>query len=214
MRLRVLAASGSCLALVIVGCAAPKVAPKTTNASTSAAPATTPAVVSLVVHDPTDVQGRLALKLQAALAPLGVTAHIVAERKAATDPFVVEVEVLNRQRQVDDVKHTKREGTRTASGFGLISGADDPINKPEQHDGPREKFDYGKVQEQSDLRLILTATLSRLDGGDPIAKWDDTEGTLIPRATDGTQPVLHPWQALYGAAADKLAGQVRAALPK
>jgi hypothetical protein len=214
MRLRVLAASCFGLGLVLVGCATTKVAPKPASAPPTAALATTPAVVSLVVHDPTDIQGRLALKLQAALAPLGVTAHIVSERKAAVDPLIVEVEVLNRQRQVDDIKHTKREGTRTASGFGLMSGGDDPINKPEQHDGPREKFDYGKVQEESDLRLILTATLSRVAGGDPIAKWDDTEGTLIPRATDGTQPVLHPWQTLYGAAADKLAGQVRAALSK
>ena len=211
--MRVLSASCICLGFVVAGCAASKVAPKSNVVPATSAAATTPATIALVVHDPTDLQGRLALKLQAALAPLGVTAHIVGERKAAVDALVVEVEVLNRQREVDDVK-TKREGTRTASGFGLISGADDPINKPEQHDGPREKFDYGKVQQESDLRLILTATLSRLDGGDPIAKWDDTEGTLIPRASDGTQPVLHPWQTLYGAAADKLAGQIRGALPK
>ncbi len=211
--MRVLSVSCFCLGFVVVGCRPAKVAPPSNMAGATAAPALTPATVALVVHDPTDLQGRLAFKLQAALAPLGVTAHIVGERKAAVDALVVEVEVLNRQRSVDDVK-TKRKGLPTARGFGFIAGADDPVNKPEQHDAPRQQFDDGKVQDESDLRLILTATLSRLDGGEPIAKWDDTEGTLIPRAGDGTQPVLHPWQALYGAAADRLAGQVRAALSK
>lgn len=211
--MRVLRFSCFCLGLAVAGCATSKVVPKTATAATAPAAATTSATIAIVVHDPTDLQGRLATKLQASLAALGVTAHIVNTRSGVIDALFVEVEVLNRQRDVDEVR-TKREGTRTASGFGLISGGDDPVNKPEEHNGPRERFDYGKVQEQSDLRLIVTASLSRVGGGEPIAKWEDTEGTLIPRATDGTQPVLHPWQVLYGALADRLAAQVRAALPK
>jgi hypothetical protein len=201
------------LGCLVCGCATAKPAPKPVVASAAPATPAAAATIALVVHDPTDLQGRLATKLQSALALLGVTAHIVTERAAATDPLIVEVEVLNRQRGVDEVR-TKREGSRTASGFGLISGGDDPVNRPEEHTGAREKFDYGKVQSQSDLRLITTASLSRVGDAEPLAKWDDTEGTLIPRATDGTQPVLHPWHVLYGALADKLAGQIRAAIPR
>lgn len=212
--MRELVSIGLCLGVVTgAGCVHGKVAPTPVAAAAAPAPPAAPASLSLVVHDPTDLTGRLASSLAASLAAVGVTAHVVKERSAAVDPLIVEVEVLNRQRSVDDPK-TKRQGLPTAPGFGVIAGAKASVDKPEATTGPREQFNSGKVASESDLRLITTAVLTRRGDSEPLGRWDDTEGTLIPRAGDGTQPVLHPWHALYGALADHLATQIRAAIPK
>jgi hypothetical protein len=192
-----------------VGCASAR---PMTAAPPSASPEPTPrasATVALLVHDPTDLEARLAMLLRAALAARGIDA-VWSPSAAGARGLVVDVFVLNRQR-TDERVQAHDVATRPGSGFGLVGGSDDPARLPEQHVSASEPFDFGRVFTQTDLRIIVTASLRQVGVARPLARWSDEEGTLV-RRDDGAAPMANPWQAVYAAVAEQLADQVAAAL--
>jgi hypothetical protein len=167
--------------------------------------------VALAVHDPTDLEARLATDLRTALAARGVETVLVGPKGGEPrGGLVVDVFVLNRLRSNERVQ-LHDLGSRTASGFGLASGTDDPSRLPEVHATALESYDFGRVFRQTDLRMIVTASLRQTGEARPLARWSDEEGTLL-RAGDGGEPTVNPWAAVYGAVAEQLAEQIAGAL--
>jgi hypothetical protein len=201
--------------LLATGCAASRPASAPPPAPPpSPAPSPSPPRVSgrvaLAVHDPTELGARLALQLRASLAARGVDVVLLGAKSAPEHGLIVDVFVLNRLRKDERVRDHEL-GTRVASGVGLVGGSDDPERLPEQHNATTEPFDYGRTFMQSDLRIIVTASLRRAGVARPLAQWDDEEGTLV-RWDEGASPAANPWQAVYAAVAEQLAGQIAGAL--
>jgi hypothetical protein len=205
--------------IVAVGCAATR--PLATGLESPTVAAASPAPpassspdaarrLTLVVHDPTDLEARLATELRAALAARGVEAVLLGPTGGTPRGLVVDVFVLNRLRS--DLRVQLHDpGSRTASGLGLASGTDDPSRLPEVHAAALEAYDFGRVFRQTDLRMIVTASLRQAGEARPLARWSDEEGTLL-RAGDGGEPTVNPWAAVYGAMAEQLAEQIAGAL--
>jgi hypothetical protein len=210
-----LAGLASMVAMSAAGCAATR--PLALGPQPPAAPeaSVTPAVapspnagrkVALAVHDPTDLEARLAIDLRTALAARGVEAVLVGPKGGEPRGLVVDVFVLNRQRS-DERVQLHELGSRTASGFGLATGTDDPSRLPEVHAAALESYDFGRGFRQTDLRMIVTASLRQAGVARPLARWSDQEGALL-RAGDGGEPAVNPWAAVYGAVAEQLAEQI------
>jgi hypothetical protein len=193
----------------VVGCAGARPVSPPAVTPAAAAPvaihAPTGRVVALAVHDPTDLEARLATFLRASLQARGITVT-----PARTGALQVEVFVLNRQRSEQQVQ-LHEQGTRTASGIGFASGVDDPARLPELHTAGLESFDAGRTYRQSDLRMIVSASLRQVGVPRTLARWDTEQGTLL-RVGDGAESPVNPWLAVYGAVAEQLADQVAAVL--
>jgi len=207
MRLPEALAAVACV--FVVGCAGARPVSRPVATPTAAAAVATHAsprrVVALAVHDPTDLEARLATFLRASLQARGITVT-----PARAGGLQIEVFVLNRQRADQEVR-LHEQATRTASGIGFASGVDDPARLPELHTAGLESFDAGRVYRQSDLRMIVSASLRQVGAPRTLARWDAEQGTLL-RVGDGAESPVNPWLAVYGAVAEQLADQVAAAL--